>query len=165
AKYYVTNQRDQAFKTVIGQCFPNIQVVAQQGLADPAKGEDIAAAMLTQHQDLNGIYAPWDQPAEGVVAAVRAAGRSNVKVVTMDLGATNDLDMAQGGIVYGKAVDLPYLIGQAVATEGAYGMLAKQAPPFAMVPTIEVTKDNLAEAYRASFHIEPPEQVRKALGQ
>jgi ribose transport system substrate-binding protein len=149
ASYYVTNQRDQAFK---------------QGLADPSKGEDIASAMLTQHTDITGIYAPWDQPAEGVVSAIRAAGKSAVKVVTIDLGANNDLDMAQGGNVFGKAVDLPYVLGQAVATEGAYGVLGKAAPAFAMVPTIEVTKSNLAEGYQKSFHIDAPADILKALG-
>lgn len=164
ASYYVTNQRDQGFKTVLGQCFPNIKIVAEQGMADPAKGQELAAAMLTQHPDIKGIYVPWDQPAEGVVAAIRDAGRSDVKVVTMDLGANNDLDMAQGGAIFGKAVDLPYVLGQTVAIEGAYGVLGKEAPAFAMVPSIEVTKDNLADAYRQSFHIDAPADILKALG-
>ncbi len=165
ADYYVTNQRDAGFKTVVGQCFPNVKIVAESGMADPAKGQDIAAAMLTQHPDIKGIYVPWDQPAEGVVAAIRDAGRSDVKVVTVDLGANNDLDMASGGAIYGKAVDLPYVLGQTVATEGAFGVLGKDAPAFSMVPTIEVTRDNLAQAYQQSFHIDAPADVLKALGQ
>jgi ribose transport system substrate-binding protein len=163
ASYYVTNQRDESFKAVLGQCFPDISVVAQQGMADPAKGQELASAMITQHSDLTGIYVPWDQPAEGVVAAIRDSGKT-IKVVTMDLGANNDLDMAQGGIVYGKAVDLPYGVGVAVATEGAYGMLGKAAPAFAMVPAIEATKANLLDAYRQSFRIEAPDPIKKALG-
>ncbi len=165
ADYYVTNQRDQGFKTVLGQCFPDIKVAAEAGMADPAKGQEIAAAMLTQHPDIKGIYVPWDQPAEGVVAAIRDAGRSDVKVITLDLGANNDLDMAQGGAIYGTAVDLPYEIGSAVATEGAYGVLGKEAPAFAMVPSISVTKANLADAYQQSFRITAPDAVLKALGQ
>lgn len=165
ADYYVTNQRDQGFKTALGQCYPNITIAAEAGMADPAKGQEIAAAMLTQHPDITGLYVPWDQPAEGVVAAIRDAGRTDVKVVTLDLGANNDLDMASGGAIYGKAVDLPYAIGQSVATEGAYGVLGKDAPAFAMVPSISVTKDNLAEAYQQSFRIDAPAAVLEALGQ
>ncbi len=165
ATYYVTNQRDQGFKTVLGQCFPNLKIVATQGMADPAKGQELAAAMLTQHPEIKGIYVPWDQPAEGVVAAIRDAGRTDVKVVTLDLGANNDLDMAQGGAIYGKAIDLTYALGQAVATEGAYGVLGKSAPAFAMVPSLEVTKANLADAYQQSFHADAPAEVLKALGQ
>jgi len=165
ASYYVTNQRDQAFKTVIGQCFPGIEIVAEQGITDPAKGQEVAAAMLLQHPDLTGIYVTWDQPAEGVVAALRDAGRSDVKVVTLDLGANNDLEMAKGGLVYGKAIEKTYDAGQAVANMAAYGLLGKTAPPFVMAPAMEVTKDNLLDAYHIAWHKDPPPEVMQALGQ
>ena len=75
AAYYVTNQRDQAFKSWIEINYPGIEIVAEQGLADPAAAEEIAAALLTRHPDLDGIYAPWSAgPADGVLAALRAAG-------------------------------------------------------------------------------------------
>jgi len=164
ASYYVTNQRDQSFKTVIGQCFPNIQIVAESGITDPAKGQEVAAAMLLQHPDLNGIYVTWDQPAEGVVAAIRDAGRSDVKVVTLDLGANNDLEMANDGVVAGKAIELTYDAGQAVANMAAYGVLKKDAPPFVMAPAMEVTRDNLEEAYQVAWHKDPPPEVVQALG-
>jgi ribose transport system substrate-binding protein len=165
ASYYVTNQRDQDFKAVLGQCFPNIQIVAEAGITDPAKGQEVAAAMLLQHPDLTGIYVTWDQPAEGVVAALRDAGRSDVKVVTLDLGANNDLEMAKGGLVYGKAIERTYDAGQAVANMAAYGLLNKAAPPFVMAPAMEVTKDNLVDAYHIAWHKDPPPEVLQALGQ
>ena len=59
APFYVTNQRDQAFKSWIEINFPGIEIVAEQGLADPAAAEDIASAMLTRNPGLDGIYAPW----------------------------------------------------------------------------------------------------------
>jgi ribose transport system substrate-binding protein len=165
APYYVTNQRDQGFKTVIEQCFPDIEIVAEAGITDPAKGQEIAAAMLLQHPDITGIYVTWDQPAEGVVAALRDAARSDVKVVTLDLGANNDLDMATGGVVAGKAIDLTYDLGRAVADMAAYGVLGKEAPPFVMAPAMEVTRDNLADAYQVSWHKDPPPEVVEALDQ
>lgn len=165
ATYYVTNQRDQAFKTVIGQCFPGIEIVAEAGITDPAKGQEIAAAMLLQHPDITGIYVTWDQPAEGVVAAIRDAGRTDVKVVTMDLGANNDLDMAQGGSVAGKAIELTYDAGVALANMGAYGLLGKEAPAFVMAPALEVDKSNLADAYRQAWKVDPPQAILDALGQ
>ena len=41
AHYYVTNQRDQAFKTTIEKDYPDIKIVAEQGIADPARAEEI----------------------------------------------------------------------------------------------------------------------------
>ena len=58
AAYYVTNQRDQAFKAWIEINYPGIEIVAEQGLADPAAAEEIASAMLTRNPDLDGIYPP-----------------------------------------------------------------------------------------------------------
>jgi ribose transport system substrate-binding protein len=164
ASYYMTNQRDQAFRTVIRQCFPGIQIVAQEGITDPTKARDVAAAMLAEHPELTGIYVTWDQPAEGVVAALKDARRTDVKVVTLDLGAANDLEMAQGGLISGKAIELTYDLGTAVADASAYALLGKQAPPFVMAPAMEVTRDDLAQAYQAAWRVDPPDEVMKALG-
>lgn len=43
AAYYVTNQRDQAFKAWIQARYPDIEIVDEQGLADPAAAEQIAS--------------------------------------------------------------------------------------------------------------------------
>ena len=104
APYYVTNQRDQAFKAWIEGNYPGIEIVAEQGLADPAAAEEIASALLTRYPDLDGIYAPWSAgPADGVLAALRAAGADNVAVVTLDLDTNVSLDLVEGGNVVGRA--------------------------------------------------------------
>ncbi|MBC7333089.1 MAG: substrate-binding domain-containing protein [Actinobacteria bacterium] len=159
ANYYVTNQRDNAFKAVILANYPEIEIVAEQGLANPADAESIASAIITQHPDINGMYVPWDTPAEGVVAACRAAGKPDIKIVTLDLGANNALDMAKGGNVVGIAADLAYDLGYTKALMGVYGILEKDAPPFVIVPAIKVTKDNLIEGWRKSLHIDPPPEI------
>ena len=60
-----TNQRDQAFKTTIEKDYPDIKIVAEQGISDPARAEELANAMLLQNPDLDGIYVTWAEPAEG----------------------------------------------------------------------------------------------------
>ena len=72
ATYYVTNQRDNAFKTTIENDYPDISIVAEQGISDPARAEEIANAMLLRHPDLGGVYVTWAGPAEGVLASLRA---------------------------------------------------------------------------------------------
>ena len=165
AAYYVTNQRDQAFKTWIEINYPGIEIVAEQGLADPAAAEEIATAMLTRNPNLDGIYAPWSAgPADGVLAALRAAGASDVALVTMDLDTNVSLDMVEGGNVVGIAADEAYNLGRTMAIEGAYGLLGKPAPAFAVVPAIGVTADNIVEGYRQSLAADPPQEVLDALG-
>ncbi|MYH94639.1 MAG: substrate-binding domain-containing protein, partial [Acidimicrobiaceae bacterium] len=165
AAYYVTNQRDQAFKTWIEINYPGIEIVAEQGLADPAAAEEIATAMLTRNPNLDGIYAPWSAgPADGVLAALRAAGASDVALVTMDLDTNVSLDMVEGGNVVGIAADEAYNLGRTMAIEGAYGLLGKPAPAFAVVPAIGVTADNIVDGYRQSLAADPPQEVLDALG-
>jgi ribose transport system substrate-binding protein len=161
ANYYVTNQRDNAFKTVIQNEYPGIKIIAERGVANPADAESIASAIITQHPEVNGFYVPWDTPAEGVVAACRAARRPDIKVVTLDLGANNALDMAQGGNVVGIAADLAYMLGYSKAMLGAYGILGKKAPAFVIVPAIKVTKDNVVQGWRESLHTDPPPELMK----
>ena len=42
ADFYVTNQRDGAFKATIEADYPEMEIVAEQGMADPAQSEEIA---------------------------------------------------------------------------------------------------------------------------
>lgn len=159
AEYYVTNQRDKAFKSVIQSTYPNMKIIAEKGIANPADAESIASALITQHPEINAFYVPWDTPAEGVVAACRAAKRPDIKVVTLDLGANNGLDMVKGGNVIGIAADLAYQLGYTKAICGAYGLLGKKAPAFVIVPAIKVTKKNIVEGWKQSLDVEPPKEI------
>jgi ribose transport system substrate-binding protein len=162
AQYYVTNQRDEAFKTTIEKDHPGIEIVAEQGLADPARAEEIAQALVTQHPDLDGIYVTWTEPAEGVLAALRNAGNTRTKVVTLDLSEPVALDMVQDGNVAALVADKAYELGQTMARAAAYGLLGKQAPAFVVVPALTVTKENVAEGWQDSLHRDAPQTVLDA---
>lgn len=165
AVFYVTNNRDREFKRATECKYPGIKIVAAQGFTEEGKTDAIASAMLTQHPEIKAIYVAWDTAAEGVVAAIRASGRTDVKMITIDLGANNDLDMAQKGIVYGKVADRPFEEGQKMVDLAAYKILGKTAPAFVTVPTVVATRDTLVTAYQQSFGSQPPADVLKALGQ
>ncbi len=163
AQYYVTNQRDNAFKTTIEQDHPNIKIVAEAGIADPARAEEIANALLTQHPDLAGIYVTWAEPAEGVLSALRAAGNTTTKIVTLDLSEPIGLDMVKGGNVAAIVADKAYELGRTMATVAGYGLIGKAAPPFAVAPAITVTKANVVAGWQDSLNRAPPPSVSDAL--
>jgi ribose transport system substrate-binding protein len=162
ANFPVTNQRDQAFKWNIQNKFPGLQIVAESGMADPAKAEEIAMAMLTQDADITGVYTPWAEPALGVLAALRQLGRSDVKVVTIDLNEPAALDMVKGGSIAAMIADQAYAIGVAAARAGALSLLDKKADPFLVVGADIVSKENVRAGWRASLHREPPKSVMDA---
>lgn len=159
ANYYVTNQRDQAVKNVLKARYPGIEIVVERGIANPADGETLAGAILTQYPDVKAIYAPWDTIAEGVVAAARAAERPDVMVFTMDIGANNGLDLAKGGNIAGIVADLPYALGEAVANVGVLAAIGEKTPPFVVVPAIKIDKANLRAAWKQSLNQEPPKEI------
>ena len=163
AQYYVTNQRDNVFKTTIESDYPDIKIVAQQGIADPARAQDVAQALLLQHPDLDGIYVTWSEPAEGVLAALRAAGNKHAKIVTLDLSEPVALDMVKGGNVAAIVADQAYELGRAMATAAGYGLLGKTAPAFVVAPVLTVSKANVAQGWQESLHREAPKSVLDAV--
>ncbi len=163
ANYYVTNQRDQAVKSVLIKEYPSINIITSKGIANPSDAEAIAGAIITQNPNVNAIYAPWDSIAEGVVAAARSANRRDIKIYTMDLGEINALDMAKGRNISGIIADLPYELGETVAKVGALNVINIKTPPFITVPAIKISKDNLEEAWKESLKRDLPKSVKRAL--
>jgi ribose transport system substrate-binding protein len=164
ADFYVTNHRDQAFKKTIEKNYPNIKIVAEQGISDPAQSETEANAMLTQHPNLKGIYVTFGEVAQGVLSALRNNGNTTAKVATMDLQEPLALDMARGGQTAAIAVEGLYDDGVALARATGLSLIGKTVPPFIVSATTTVTKANLAQGYENSEHTTPPKDVQDALG-
>ena len=162
ANFPVTNQRDQAFKWNIQNKFLGRTMVTEFGMADPAKAEEIAMAMLTKHPEIKGIYTPWAEPALGVLAALRQLGRKDVKVVTIDLNDPAAIDMVKGGSITAMVADQAYGIGVTAARAAAPSLLAKKVDPFLVVGADIVDKANVVDGWRTSLHREPPQSVLNA---
>lgn len=162
ASYYVTNQRDQAFKSTIEKDYPDIKIVAEQGISDPARAEELASAMLLQNPDLDGIYVTWAEPADGVLAALRGAGNTKTKIVTLDLAEPAALDMVKGGNVTALVADKAYELGRAMAAAGLKSLLGQPAPAFVVAPALTVTKDNVSQGWKDSLNRDAPQSVLDA---
>jgi ribose transport system substrate-binding protein len=159
AAYYVTNQRDKAFKTTVEKDYPDMKIVAEAGISDPARAQEIASAMLVQNPDLGGIYVTWAGPAEGVLAALRGAGNKTTKVVTLDLSEPIALDMVKDGNIAAIVADEAYELGRAMAAVGERAVLGVENPPFIVAPVLTVSKDNVKEGYMQSLHRDVPASV------
>ena len=163
ADYYVTNNRDDYAEAAIEQLYPGIDIVAKQGFTEEPATQEIAAAMLIQNPELDGVYVSWSAAAQGVISALREAGKGDVAVVAYDLDATNDLDMAQCGNMYGVSLDWPYAEGIAMADLAAQALLGKEVPPFVTVETQAMTRDNIAETWMTNVGAEVSDQIAAAL--
>jgi ribose transport system substrate-binding protein len=163
ADFHVTNLRDEAFKWMIENRHEGIEIVAQAGMADPARIEEIAQAMILQNPGLDGIYVPWAEPATGVLSVLRQQGLTDVKVVTIDLNEPAGLDMVSGGNVAALIADEAYDIGVYAARAGAAALLDREVDPFLVVGALIVDRDNVAEGWRQSLNADPPQSVLDAL--
>jgi ribose transport system substrate-binding protein len=163
ADYYVTNERDAAFRTWMKKLYPNIEIVDQKGMPDPTKADTIATAMAQSNPNLNGIYVAFSEPpAEGVISALRGLGKTGVKVITMDLDPSIDADLCQGQYLAGIVADQPYLLGETLAKEAGLSLLGKRAPQFSVVKAQAVTKDNILSAWQQTLNQPAPATVKSA---
>jgi ribose transport system substrate-binding protein len=166
ADFFVTRQRYDAFKKTITDSYPNIEIVAEQGIGGPdftGDAEKAASAMMTANAGIDGIWAVWDVPAEGVIAAARAAGRDNLVITTIDLGQNVAIDIARGGYVKGLGAQRPFDQGVTEALLAGYGLLGKEAPPYVALPALPVEKANLLEAWQAVYHADAPANVTESM--
>lgn len=164
ADYFVTNQRLEAFENQMAEKYPDIEIVSKLGFTDENGCAEVADAMLTQNPDIEAIFAHWDIPAEGVISALRAAGREDVHLSTIDLGNNVAKEIAEGKML-GLGAQLPYDQGVAEATLAAYALLGKEAPPYVAVAAKRVDQSNILEAYKDVYHVEAPDWLKEAAGQ
>ncbi|HEV2502890.1 MAG TPA: substrate-binding domain-containing protein [Mesorhizobium sp.] len=162
ADFYVTNQRDGAFKATIEKDYPDMKIVAEAGMADPARAEEIAQAMVTQNPDLDGIYVTWAEPALSVLSTLRNAGNTHTRIVTLDLNEPAALDMVKGGNIAALVADEAYDIGVTVARAAAGSLVGKVAEPFLVVDSLAVTKETVAEGWKKSLHKDMPASIAEA---
>jgi ribose transport system substrate-binding protein len=165
ADFFVTKQRYEGFQKAISE-FPDIKIIEAQGIAGPdfsGDADKVASAMLTAHPNIDGVWAVWDVPAEGVISAARSAGKDNLVITTEDLGENVAINMAQGSYVKGLGAQRPYDQGVTEAKLGAYGLLGKKAPDYVALPSLAVTKDNLLDAWKAVYHTDAPADVKSSM--
>nr|WP_307281029.1 substrate-binding domain-containing protein [Labrys wisconsinensis] len=166
ADFFVTRQRYDAFKKTITESYPEIKIVAEQGIGGPdfsGDAEKAASAILVSNAGVKGIWAVWDVPAEGVISAARTAGRDDLVITTCDLGENVAIDMASGGFVKGLGAQRPYDQGVTEAKLAGYGLLGKAAPAYVALPALPVSKDNLADAWQAVYHKPVTDKIKRSM--
>jgi ribose transport system substrate-binding protein len=158
----VTKQRYEGFKETIAQ-YPGIQIVEEKGIGGPDFAGDAqaaATAIFTKHPDLAGIWGVWDVPAEGIMAAAREAGRTDIKIATEDLGTNVAIALAKNELVVGLGAQSPFDQGVAEARLGAASLIGKaNIPNFVALGALPVSHDNVLEAWKQVYHVDAPATI------
>ena len=159
ADFFVTKQRYEGFKTTIESDYPDITIVDEKGIAGPdfaGDAQSAANAMMTENPDLAGIWAVWDVPAEGVMAAARASGRTDLALATQDLGTNAAIALAKGELVVGLGAQRPFDQGVTEALLAAGALLGKEQPAYVALSALPVQHDNVLEAWKQVYHEDAP---------
>lgn len=165
ADFFVTKQRYQGFKETITKEYPEIQIVEEKGIAGPDFAGDAQAAanaMLSKYADLSGIWAVWDVPAEGVMAAARAAGRQDLKIATEDLGKNVAIALAKDQLIVGLGAQVPFDQGVTEARLAAGALIGKQAPAYVALSALPVDHSNVLEAWKQVYHEDAPKDIQES---
>lgn len=162
--FFTTNQRDKGFKDTMAAEYPDINIVTEQGFTDENGCAEQGDAILTQFPNIDGIYASWDIPMEGVLSSVRAAGKEGkVALSAIDLGNNIALEIANGTVA-GVGAQRPYDQGVTEVKCAALSLLGEEVPAFVVCPALPVTQDNVCDAYNTVYHVEAPDWLTKAAG-
>jgi ribose transport system substrate-binding protein len=102
-------------------------------------------------------------PAEGVMAAARAAGRDDLIVINEDLGENVAIAMAKGEFIKGLAPQRPYDQGVTEAKLAAYGLIGKPAPAYVALSAAPVTRDTLLKAWEDIYHQPATDKIQKSM--
>jgi ribose transport system substrate-binding protein len=165
ADFFVTRQRYDGFRITMGEEYPDIKIVESRGVGGPdfaGGAQNAANAILSKRPDINGIWAVWDVPAEGVLAAARSHGRLDLKIATEDLGTVVAINMASKKMIVGLGAQVPFDQGVTEARLGAGALIGKPAPPYVALSALAVTHDNVMQAWKQVYHEDPPAELQKS---
>ena len=165
ADFFVTKQRYEGFKAALAE-YPDIEIVEEKGIGGPDFAGDAqaaATAMLTKHADLDGIWGVWDVPADGIMAAAREAGRTDLKIATQDLGTNAAIQLAKNELIVGLGAQRPYDQGVAEARLAAAACIGKTGlPNFVALGALPVSHTNVLEAWKTVYSSDAPKAVQDA---
>jgi ribose transport system substrate-binding protein len=149
ANYQLVNEREAGFVDELAKT--NVEMVVRMPMSNPNATQEISSAMLVRYPDLDVIFAPWDLPADGVVATLNATG-NKIPVAHIDLGFTGATQIAcDTGPIFVMSSQLVYEWGQTGAIAAALHALGEPVPPYVVVPVFAATKDNLKEAWDLGY--------------
>jgi ribose transport system substrate-binding protein len=159
----VTTDRSKGFADTLKTKCPNggINVVATQpGDFNPDQGLKVMENILQAESDIDAVYTHDDDMAQGVVQAIRNAGREDEMFLT-GVGGSQDAmaQIKEGGLYRATFLYNPNMAATAVNMarlialgEGFSELVPPEVPRMVVVPAAVVTQDNVAEYEQYAFN-------------
>jgi ribose transport system substrate-binding protein len=159
----VTTDRTKGFTDTLKQKCPGggVKIVASQpGDFNPDKGLTVMENILQAQKSIDAVYTHDDDMAQGVVQAIRNAGREDEMFLTGVGGSQDAMKQIKEGGLYratflynpnmaATAVNMARLIGLG---QGFSELVPPEVPRTLVVPAAVVTKDNVEQYEKYAFN-------------
>jgi ribose transport system substrate-binding protein len=159
----VTTERSKGFKEELEKKCPDggIEIVAQQpGDFNPDTGLKVMENILQSEKQIDAVYTHDDDMAQGVVQAIKNAGREDEMFLT-GVGGSEDAmkQIGAGGLYRATFLYNPSMASTAVNMarllalgEGFSELVPPEVPRQMIVPAAVVTKDNVSDYEQYAFN-------------
>ena len=158
----VTTDRTKGFTDTLKKKCPGggVKIVASQpGDFNPDRGLTVMENILQAQDDIDAVYTHDDDMAQGVVQAIRNAGRDDEMFLTGVGGSQDAMQQIKEGGLYratflynpnmaASAVNMARLIGLG---RGFAELVPPEVPRQVVVPAAVVTKDNVSQYEQYAF--------------
>jgi ribose transport system substrate-binding protein len=159
----VTTDRSKGFSDTLKKKCPGggVKIVAKQpGDFNPDQGLKVMENILQAQKKIDAVYTHDDDMAQGVVQAIRNAGRDKEMFLTGVGGSQDAMKQIKAGGLYratflynpnmaATAVNMARLIAQG---KGFSELVPSEVPRQMVVPAAVVTKDNVAKYEQYAFN-------------
>jgi ribose transport system substrate-binding protein len=159
----VTEERSRGFTDQLRKACPDggIDIVARQpGDFNPDTGLRVMETILQAQDQIDAVYTHDDDMAQGVVQAIRNAGRDDDMFLTGVGGSQDAMDqIKEGGLYAATFLYNPNMAASAVTMarllargEGFPELVPPEVPRQLVVPAATVTRDNVDEYEQYAFN-------------
>lgn len=155
AEHHGTRKRGDVMETILKE-YPDVKVLAEHNIDYTAFFEDTTSTMQDYAsrfgEEINAVWAPWDEPAQAAINVLQAAGLKNVKVIGIDGHPNAVAEICKPDSLMIATVSQPFEKMGAQAGEWIEAIVEKKEDPAKVIPAKTVymdaplvTKQNCAE--------------------
>jgi len=155
AEHQGTRKRGDVMATILKE-YPDVKVLAEHNIDYTAFFEDATSTMQNYvarfGDQIDAVWAPWDEPAQAAINALQGAGLKNVKVIGIDGHPNAVVEVCKPGGMMIATVSQPFEKMGELAGQWLDAIVVKKQDPGKVIPSKTVyldaplvTKQNCAE--------------------
>jgi len=144
AEHHGTRKRGDVMETILKE-YPDVKVLAEHNIDYTAFFEDTTSTMQDYAsrfgEEINAVWAPWDEPAQAAINVLQGAGLKNVKVIGIDGHPNAVAEVCKPDSLMIATVSQPFEKMGAQAGEWIEQIVEKKEDPAKVIPSKTVYMD------------------------